>query len=100
MGWSKFSFAALLIIAGLIARTDAETRVQATSQPPAPQPHGVKPALPPTQQPAAPPAGPSQTASPAPVRPASPPAAPPTPPPPFLVVLDGAHVGGASGGAP
>jgi N-acetylmuramoyl-L-alanine amidase len=99
MGWSKFSLAALVVFAGIIATTDAAARGLATSQTPAPQPHSVKPALPPAQQPAAPQAGPAATTpAPAPARAASPPSAPPTPPARFLIVLDAAHGGDDFGG--
>jgi N-acetylmuramoyl-L-alanine amidase len=103
MGWSKFSLAALLSIAGIIAITDAAARGLATSQARAPQPQGVKPAPQPAQQPASPQKGPATTAPPpaaaaVPVRPASPPSAPPTPPARFLIVLDAAHGGDDFGG--
>jgi len=103
MGWSKFSLAALLMIAGTIARTDAAASGLAASQTPAPQPSSVKPALPAVQQTAPPQKGPATTAPPpapaaVPVRPASPPSTPPTPPPRFLIVLDAAHGGDDFGG--
>src|SRR5579862_9066072 len=94
MGWSKFSFAALLVFAGILATTDPAAKGLPK---PAQQTSGAKPAPPAARQ-----LAPAQSAPnppvPTPVRPAPAPSTSPTPPARFLIVLDAAHGGDDLGG--
>jgi N-acetylmuramoyl-L-alanine amidase len=89
MPWSRCGLAALLLIAGLTARTDLSLTARA-QQPPPPVP---KPAVsaPRPQTAETPGQSPAPTPPPAPVP-------PPPPPPRFVIVIDAAHGGDDLGG--